>query len=152
VAERRDDVVADDTDQPRPRRVPQVVPDRQPLLGPGGGSGWVTHVVEGGAEGHQIVRPGEILRGGDFEPDDASLAEPTLRRDNPTPLRQRAIGIVTLLERRTSMWSASASAGGRVCGVVSSSSSCEPIVSASRTRTQPDGVFQVVVKTLVPGS
>ena len=53
---------------------------------------------------------------------------------------------------RTSMWSASSSAGGRVCGVISSSWSHGPIVSASRTTTQPDGVFHVVTSTFVPGS
>ena len=53
---------------------------------------------------------------------------------------------------RTSMWSASSSAGGRVCGVTVSSWLHAPIVSASRTTTQPDGVFQVVTSTLVPGS
>ena len=36
---------------------------------------------------------------------------------------------------RTSMWSASSSAGGRVCGVTSSSWSRGPIVNASRTST-----------------
>ena len=53
---------------------------------------------------------------------------------------------------RTSMWSASSSAGGRVCGVISSSWSKGPIVSAVRTTIQPVGVFQVVVRTFVPGS
>ena len=52
---------------------------------------------------------------------------------------------------RTSMCSASSSAGGRVCGVTSSSWSRGPIVSASRTTTQPLGVFQVVSRTFVPG-
>ncbi len=49
------------------------------------------------------------------------------------------------------MWSASSSAGGRVCGVIVSSSSRGPIVSASRTTIQPFGVFQVVSRTFVPG-
>ncbi len=53
---------------------------------------------------------------------------------------------------RTSMWSASSSVGGRVCGVTVSSWVRGPIVSASRTRIQPVGVFQVVSTTLVPGS
>ena len=53
---------------------------------------------------------------------------------------------------RTSRWSASSSAGGRVCGVTVSSWSVGPIVNASRTTTQPDGVFQVVTRTFVPGS
>ena len=53
---------------------------------------------------------------------------------------------------RISMWSASSSAGGRVCGVIASSWSQGPIVRASRTRTQPEGVFQVVTSTFVPGS
>jgi len=50
------------------------------------------------------------------------------------------------------MWSASSSAGGRVCGVISSSCWCGPIVSASRTISQPPGVFQVVRIVFVPGS
>jgi hypothetical protein len=50
------------------------------------------------------------------------------------------------------MWSASSSAGGRVCGVTLSSWSHGPMVNASRTWIQPDGVFQVVRRTLVPGS
>ena len=50
------------------------------------------------------------------------------------------------------MWSASSSAGGRVCGVTVSSWLHGPIVSASRTTTQPDGVFHVVTSTFVPGS
>ncbi len=53
---------------------------------------------------------------------------------------------------RTSMWSPSSSAGGRVCGVIVSVSPAGPIVSASRTTTQPVGVFQVVTSTFVPGS
>ena len=53
---------------------------------------------------------------------------------------------------RTSKWSASSSAGGRVCGVISSSPRLGPIVSASRTTAQPLWVFQVVTSTLVPGS
>ena len=53
---------------------------------------------------------------------------------------------------RTSMWSASSSAGGRVCGVTASSWSRGPIVSASRTTIQPVGVFHVVTSTFVPGS
>ncbi len=53
---------------------------------------------------------------------------------------------------RTSMWSASSSAGGRVCGVTASSCCSGPIVSASWTTIQPDGVFQVVTRMLVPGS
>ena len=52
---------------------------------------------------------------------------------------------------RTSMWSASSSAGGRVCGVTSSSWSLGPSVSASRTTTQPLGVLHVVTSTFVPG-
>ena len=50
------------------------------------------------------------------------------------------------------MWSASSSAGGRVCGVISSSWSLGPMVSASRTRIQPVGVFHVVATMFVPGS
>jgi hypothetical protein len=42
--------------------------------------------------------------------------------------------------------------GGRVWGVIWSSWSHGPIVKASRTITQPFGVFQVVTKTFVPGS
>ena len=38
---------------------------------------------------------------------------------------------------RTSRWSASSSAGGRVCGVIVSSPRRGPMVSASRTTTQP---------------
>src|SRR4051794_21518765 len=53
---------------------------------------------------------------------------------------------------RTSTWSASSSAGGRVCGVTVSSPVRGPIVSASRTSTQPLGVFHVVTRLLVPGS
>ena len=53
---------------------------------------------------------------------------------------------------RTSMWSPSSSAGGRVCGVIASSCPRGPIVSASRTTIQPVGVFQVVTSTFVPGS
>ena len=49
------------------------------------------------------------------------------------------------------MWSASSSAGGRVCGVTASSCSVGPIVSASRTTIQPAGVFHVVTSTFVPG-
>ncbi len=50
------------------------------------------------------------------------------------------------------MWSASSSAGGRECGVTSSSPSRAPMVSASRTTIQPVGVFQVVARMFVPGS
>ena len=50
------------------------------------------------------------------------------------------------------MCSASSSVGGRVWGVTTSGPVLGPIVSASRTTTQPDGVFQVVSSTLVPGS
>ena len=50
------------------------------------------------------------------------------------------------------MWSPSSSAGGLVCGVISSSRSRGPMVSASRTTIQPDGVFHVVTSTFVPGS
>ncbi len=39
-----------------------------------------------------------------------------------------------------------------MCGVTSSSVSRGPIVSASRTSTQPDGVFHVVERTFDPGS
>ncbi len=53
---------------------------------------------------------------------------------------------------RTSMWSPSSSAGGRVCGVISSAWPRGPIVSASRTTIQPAGVFHVVTSTFVPGS
>ena len=60
------------------------------------------------------------------------------------PSRQRTV--------RTRRWSASSSAGGRVCGVTLSSDSRGPIVSASRTTTQPDGVFHVVERTFEPGS
>ena len=48
------------------------------------------------------------------------------------------------LAQQGSRWSASSSAGGRVCGVTSSSWSRGPIVSASLTTIQPRGVFQVV--------
>jgi hypothetical protein len=50
------------------------------------------------------------------------------------------------------MWSASSSAGGRVCGVTLSSPRRGPMVRASMTSTQPVGVFQVVIRVLVPGS
>ena len=53
---------------------------------------------------------------------------------------------------RTSRCSASSSAGGRVCGVIVSSPRRGPIVSASRTTTQPPGVCQVVTSVFVPGS
>ena len=53
---------------------------------------------------------------------------------------------------RTSRWSPSSSAGGRVCGVTVSSPVRGPIVSASRTTTQPLDVCQVVTSVLVPGS
>ena len=53
---------------------------------------------------------------------------------------------------RTSMWSASSSVGGRVCGVTVSSPRRGPMVSASRTSTQPCGVFHVVASVFVPGS
>ena len=53
---------------------------------------------------------------------------------------------------RTSAWSASSSNGGRVCGVTVSSPRRGPIVSASRTTTQPVGVFHDVTSVLVPGS
>jgi hypothetical protein len=39
-----------------------------------------------------------------------------------------------------------------VCGVIASSWSQGPIVSAVRTRTHPFGVFHVVSRTFVPGS
>ena len=39
-----------------------------------------------------------------------------------------------------------------MCGVIASSWSHGPIVRASRTTTHPDGVFQVVTSTFVPGS
>ena len=39
-----------------------------------------------------------------------------------------------------------------MCGVTSSSWLRGPIVNASRTRTQPEGVFHVVTRTFVPGS
>ena len=47
---------------------------------------------------------------------------------------------------------ASSSAGGRVCGVTVSAPCRGPITSASCTRSQPPGVCQVVVRTLVPGT
>src|SRR6476659_2946343 len=50
------------------------------------------------------------------------------------------------------MWAASSSAGGRVCGVISSSWSRGPMVSASRTSSQPVGVRQVVIITFVPAT
>jgi hypothetical protein len=53
---------------------------------------------------------------------------------------------------RISMWSASSSVGGRVCGVIVSSPRRGPIVSASRTTAQPLGIFQTVISVLVPGS
>src|SRR5690606_40747062 len=53
---------------------------------------------------------------------------------------------------RTSRWSASASAGGRVCGVTTSSWLPSRITSASRTTSQPDGMRQVVSSTFVPGT
>ena len=68
----------------------------------------------------------------------------TRARSPPHPSMHSAV--------RTSMWSASSSAGGRVCGVTSSSPSWGPMVSASRTTTQPPFVCHVVVRTLVPGS
>ena len=53
---------------------------------------------------------------------------------------------------RTSMWSPSSSAGGRVWGVTESAPAYGPIVRASRTTIQPIGVFQVVTRMFVPGS
>ena len=54
---------------------------------------------------------------------------------------------------RTSMWSASSSAGGRVCGVTRVSSlAAAPSSTRRARRTQPDGVFHVVTRTFVPGS
>ena len=53
---------------------------------------------------------------------------------------------------RTSRWWASSSAGARVWGVISSSLGSGPMVSASRTKAQPLGVCQVVVRIFVPGS
>src|SRR3954447_11292256 len=53
---------------------------------------------------------------------------------------------------RTSMCSASSSVGGRVCGVRRSSPRRGPIVSASRTTTQPLEELHVVTSTFVPGS
>ena len=53
---------------------------------------------------------------------------------------------------RTRTCSASSSAGGRVWGVTLSGPRVGPIVRASRTTTQPDGVFHVVTSTFVPGS
>src|SRR5262245_4685788 len=50
------------------------------------------------------------------------------------------------------MCSVSTSAGGRVCGVPTHGPDVSRIVSASRTTTQPDGVFHVVSITLVPGT
>jgi hypothetical protein len=50
------------------------------------------------------------------------------------------------------MWSASSSAGGRVCGVIVSTPSRGPIVSASRTTIHPPAVRQVVSRTFVPGT
>ncbi len=50
------------------------------------------------------------------------------------------------------MCSPSSSAGGRVWGVTPSSPCRGPIVSVSRTITQPRGVCQVVLSVLVPGS
>ena len=44
------------------------------------------------------------------------------------------------------------SAGGRVCGVTVSSPRRGPIVSASRTTTQPPCACHVVTSVLVPGS
>jgi alpha,alpha-trehalase len=45
----------------------------------------------------------------------------------------------------TSTWSASSSAGGRVCGVIVSSTCRGPIVSESRTTTQPTGACHVCI-------
>ena len=56
------------------------------------------------------------------------------------------------LDVRTSVWSASSSAGGRVCGVIASSRSQGPIVRASWTTIHPVGVRQVVESTFVPGA
>ena len=53
---------------------------------------------------------------------------------------------------RTSMWSASSSNGGRVCGVTVSSTSDGPSVSESRTSSQPPGTCHVVTSVFVPGS
>jgi hypothetical protein len=54
---------------------------------------------------------------------------------------------------RTSRWSASQSIGGRVWPASSPSSSCQaPIVSASRTMTQPVWLIHVVSSTFVPGT
>ncbi len=50
------------------------------------------------------------------------------------------------------MWSASTSEGGLVWGVTQSSLTRRPIVRASRTSTQPDVVFHVVLITPEPGS
>ena len=50
------------------------------------------------------------------------------------------------------MCSASSSAGGLVCGVVSSGPDRGAMVSASRISTHPLGVCQVVTSTVVPGS
>ena len=69
------------------------------------------------------------------------------RRSAPSRRARPGSGAV-----RTSRWSASSSAGGRVWGVTSSSPCRGPMVSESRTSTQPVGVFQVVISVLVPGS
>ena len=53
---------------------------------------------------------------------------------------------------RTRRCSASSSAGGRVCGVTASGPLVGPMVNASLTTTQPDGVFHVVTRTFVPAS
>ena len=53
---------------------------------------------------------------------------------------------------RTSAWSASSSAGGRVWGVTVSFWRRGPIVSASRTTAQPVGVLHDVTSEFVPGS
>jgi len=53
---------------------------------------------------------------------------------------------------RTSRCSASSSVGGRVCGVMTSSERRGPIVSASRTISQPPGTCHVVSSVLVPAS
>ncbi len=53
---------------------------------------------------------------------------------------------------RTSTRSASVSVGGRVCDPGSLLPCHGPIVRASRTTSQPDGVIHVVSTMFVPGS
>ena len=101
-------------------------PERLP--GAGGVGGVTVGVVEG---------PGAPASGRSRTP----ARRPA--RPRPCPSRHTAV--------RTSRCSASSSAGGRVCGVVSSGPVRGAMVSASRTSSHPLGVCQVVTSTFVPG-